>query len=87
MVKVGEVLPYAKKKCKHCWGKGVYTVVLKPANKIAGTPAERGARVCECAQDRFYAANSDKLEYNRDTGEHRWRQDALRSPNPYLENT
>lgn len=78
MVKVGEVLPYAKPKCKKCFGRGVYIVILKPKNKATGEPEEKGARVCECAQDRFYKANTSKLEYNKATGEHRWQKGVAR---------
>lgn len=59
-VKIEEVFPYAKSKCKTCWGKGFFMRILPNGQKA---PKE-----CGCAAQRFIKANKDSLIHDKKTG-------------------
>ncbi len=61
----GDVVPYAKRKCKTCFGKGEFI-----SFPVGGG---RRARLCGCGLKRFLAAHKGMLRVNRTSGQLSWR--------------
>lgn len=58
-VKHGDVMPFAKRGCNTCEGKGEFTK-LTPSNTETGF--KRTARICGCALRRFMRAKGSEVE-------------------------
>lgn len=59
-------MAYAKRKCKHCLGRGILSIYVPEQQ-------ERNARVCECAFRRFFDAHRGDVVHEKNSGAWYWK--------------